>query len=80
MNRKLAIAVPCILLLASGSVIALSVANDPADTQAVIQLLKRMDTDQNGKVSKAEFMAFMSAEFDRLDADRSGELDANELA
>jgi hypothetical protein len=46
----------------------------------VKQLLLLMDTDKNGKVSKQEFMNFMSAEFDRLDTDKSGELDVKELA
>jgi hypothetical protein len=45
----------------------------------VKQLLTLMDTDKNGKISKAEFMKFMEAEFDRLDKDKSGELDAKEL-
>jgi hypothetical protein len=45
----------------------------------VKQLIQLMDTDKSGKVSKAEFMAFFSAEFDRLDKDKSGELDAKEL-
>ena len=38
-----------------------------------------MDTDKSGKVSRAEFMAFMSAEFDRLDVNHDGELDVKEL-
>jgi EF hand len=42
-------------------------------------LLLLMDTDKNGKVSKQEFMSFMEAEFDRLDKDKSGELDPKEL-
>jgi hypothetical protein len=46
----------------------------------VEQLLLLMDTNKNGKVSKQEFMDFMSAEFDRLDKDKSGELDRKELA
>src|SRR5580698_1603678 len=45
----------------------------------VKQLLTLMDTDKNGKISKAEFMKFMESEFDRLDKDKSGELDAKEL-
>jgi hypothetical protein len=45
----------------------------------VKQMLALMDTDKNGKISKAEFMKFMEAEFDRLDKDKSGELDAKEL-
>lgn len=43
------------------------------------KLLLLMDTDQNGKVSKQEFMNFMEAEFDRLDKDKNGELDVREL-
>lgn len=43
------------------------------------QLLSLMDTDKNGKISKKEWMDFMSAEFDRLDTDHSGELDPHEL-
>jgi hypothetical protein len=43
------------------------------------QLLMLMDRDQNGKVSKAEFMAFMEAEFQRLDVNKDGELDVKEL-
>jgi Ca2+-binding EF-hand superfamily protein len=39
-----------------------------------------MDTDRNGKISKQEWMTFMSAEFDRLDTDKSGDLDPKELA
>jgi hypothetical protein len=42
-------------------------------------LLLLMDADKNGKISKREFMTFMEAEFDRLDKDRSGELDPKEL-
>lgn len=43
------------------------------------KLLLLMDKDQNGMVSKEEFMAFMEAEFDRLDRDKSGQLDVQEL-
>ncbi len=43
------------------------------------QLLTLMDRDKNGKVSKAEFMAYMEAEFDRLDVNHDGELDVKEL-
>lgn len=46
----------------------------------VKQLLLLMDTDKSGKVSRQEFMNFMAAEFDRLDKDKSGELDVKELA
>jgi EF hand len=45
----------------------------------VMQLLLLMDTDKNGKISKQEWMKFMEAEFDKLDKDKKGELDAKEL-
>lgn len=45
----------------------------------VKQLLLLMDTNENGKISKEEFMRFVEAEFDRLDADKSGQLDPKEL-
>ncbi len=38
-----------------------------------------MDADKNGKISKEEYLRFMTAEFDRLDQDKSGELDVKEL-
>jgi Ca2+-binding EF-hand superfamily protein len=42
-------------------------------------LLLLMDTDKSGKISKQEWMKFMEAEFDRLDKDKKGQLDAKEL-
>lgn len=46
----------------------------------VKQLLLLMDTDKNGKISKQEWMNFMSGEFDRLDTQKTGELSPKELA
>jgi hypothetical protein len=43
------------------------------------KLLSLMDADKSGKVSKHEFMTFMSKEFDRLDINHDGVLDVNEL-
>ena len=50
-----------------------------AGTPEAVQLLKLMDTDKNGKISHAEYMAFMEAEFQRLDLNHDGELDLKEL-
>ena len=47
--------------------------------EEVKNLLLLMDSDKNGEISKREFMTFMAAEFDRLDKDKSGELDPGEL-
>jgi hypothetical protein len=43
------------------------------------KLLLLMDSDKSGKVSKQEFMAFMEAEFERMDINKDGELDVKEL-
>jgi hypothetical protein len=38
-----------------------------------------MDTEKNGKISKQEWMKFMEAEFDRLDAGKKGEIEPKGL-
>src|SRR5208282_634630 len=53
--------------------------NVKAGEKEAKKLLMLMDKDQNGKVSKQEFMNFMEAEFERLDVDKNGELDVKEL-
>ena len=51
-----------------------------ATAQAEVQrLLRLMDKDKNGAVSKNEFMEYMSQTFDRLDVNRSDQLERNEL-
>jgi V8-like Glu-specific endopeptidase len=69
-----------------GSALAQTTANVPKaqdklaiGQDEVRQLLLLMDTNKNGKISKAEYMKFMADEFDRLDKDKSGELDVTEL-
>jgi len=44
------------------------------------QLLPYMDKDKNGKISKAEFMSFMEAEFNALDTAKTGELTVEQLS
>lgn len=48
--------------------------------EQVKELLLLMDADMNGKISKDEWMKFMSVEFDRLDVNKDGELDVKEIA
>jgi Ca2+-binding EF-hand superfamily protein len=43
------------------------------------EMLLLMDTNKDGKISKAEWMKFMSQEFDLLDTDKSGYLNLKEL-
>jgi hypothetical protein len=46
---------------------------------AAKHLLLLMEPNTDGKISKEAWMKFMGEEFDRLDKDKSGELDAQEL-
>jgi hypothetical protein len=79
-------------LFAGGTVVSTAIAGQDANPKTprkeknvaagekeAKKLLLLMDKDQNGKVSKQEFMDFMAAEFDRLDKDKNGELDVQEL-
>ena len=50
-----------------------------ATTANVRQLVRLIDEDQNGTVSKDEFLQYMSQTFDRLDVNQSGELEREEL-
>jgi hypothetical protein len=42
-------------------------------------IIDAMDADKNHEVSKAEFMDFMSKEFDRLDVNHDGKLQQSEI-
>jgi Ca2+-binding EF-hand superfamily protein len=80
MVGKLAVIVPFVALMAGACAAPQNTAAPQQEGEAnVKQLLLLMDRDQNGKVSRAEFMSFMNAEFDRLDVNKDGELDVNEL-
>lgn len=75
-------------LLAAGSTVGTALAADgtprlqnPAiqGEEQVRQLVVVMNQGESQKVSKQEFMKFMAAQFDRLDRNKSGELDAREI-
>ena len=60
-------------------------ASNPPDKLAIAnndvkELLLLMDADNNGKISKREWMSFMEAEFNQLDTEGKGELDLKQLA
>jgi hypothetical protein len=44
-------------------------------SENIKQLILVMDTDKRSKISKQQWLAFMDAEFDRLDVEKKGELD-----
>ncbi len=75
---------------ATGAVAANAVAQKTASAKPqdkvalasndVKELLSLMDADNNGKISKKEWMSFMEAEFNQLDKEGKGELDLKELS
>lgn len=89
MSKQIRTLVAIAVLFAAGSFIATAAAADtpvPADSTKLstgltplAQLLDLMDTDKNGKVSKAEFMHYVEAEFDFADVNKDGQLDPVEL-
>ncbi len=85
MNRKILLVATVIAGLAGARALVSTASANPhmdVDTAAfkpTLELLRLMDIDENGKVSKAEYMKFMEAEFNRLDINRDGELDLKEL-
>ena len=50
-----------------------------SDAQIKILFLL-MDTDKDGKISKQEWMSFMTSEFDQLDPNKTGKLDPKDLS
>ena len=91
-TRRAVFVIPVLAaLLAGGAWIEAARAQAPADAdakrreqnveagEANAKQMLLIDRDQNGKVSKQEFMSFMEAEFDRLDKNKDGELDVKEL-
>jgi len=65
---------------ASTAALAVTARGVTAGEGLAREMLKLMDTDKNGRVSRQEFMRYMEAEFDRLDVDHSGELTVQELS
>jgi hypothetical protein len=87
-QKKVFAGVAVATLLAAGTGVGTALAREQANPvpdkvalggAKVKHMLLLMNQDQNGKVSKQEFMQFMQAEFDRLDQGKSGELDVKEL-
>jgi hypothetical protein len=89
MSGQIKMALATMILVAASGLGAESIyadspaAADPAKLATGLtpmqQLLRLMDTDKDGKVSKAEYMRFMESEFDFADINHDGQLDSAEL-
>lgn len=64
------------LLLCAG---LLAAAGAPAQVERTGDYLERMDADGDGRISQAEYVAWMSYAFERMDADGDGVLTPAEL-
>ena len=67
-----------------GTAVAQKATPKPQDKLAIAegevkQLLLLIDTGKRGKISKQDYMKFMEAEFERLDRNKTGELDVKDL-
>jgi Ca2+-binding EF-hand superfamily protein len=80
MTQKLAV-VGIALVVGSISTAAFAISKraGTAVQSDVVQLLREMDKDMNGTVSKDEFLQFMGQMFDRFDINRSNQLEPTEL-
>jgi hypothetical protein len=81
MSRKLIALVGMSLMIGSASTSAFAVSKRTSAAAAadVRALVRMMDKDQNGTVSKEEFLQYMGEVFDGLDVNRSGQLEPNEV-
>jgi Ca2+-binding EF-hand superfamily protein len=81
MTRKFIALVGMSLVVGTASTAAFAVSKRaaPAVQSDVVQLLRAMDKDMNGTVSKDEFLQFMGEMFDRYDVNRSNQLEPREL-
>ena len=81
MTGKAIAVITASIVVGTISTSALAVSKRTAATaeRDVKQLVRMMDKDMNGVVSRDEFMAFMGRTFDRLDVNKSGTLEPSEL-
>ena len=76
------VAAIAVLAAAAGvtsSAMAAEAAKGGAGATYTKALITKMDVNRDGKLTNAEFMKFVEAEFDYLDKDKSGQLDTSEV-
>ena len=67
-------------LAAAAPVTDADIARSAKHAEAGQRFFERIDTDHDGKISRAEYQAWIDGRFDRLDANHDGSIDAAEIA
>jgi len=81
--RRTTLLVALFVAIALGAGVSQKAGSKPPDKTTIAienvkQLLLTMDV-KNGKISKEQWMKFMEAEFDKVDAEKKGEVDQAEI-
>jgi phosphoglycerol transferase MdoB-like AlkP superfamily enzyme len=81
MFRRAVVLIAMSFVVSAVSTAALAVSKQTAATadRDARALVRMMDRDQNGTVSKEEFLQFMGQTFDRIDANKNGSLEHVEV-
>ena len=79
MRANLFVAAAAIAIMLAGSPGARAAGSTVSGLTSTPGLVRQMDTNHNGTVSKSEFLHFMSRRFERLDTNHNGKLERNEL-
>ena len=67
--------------IAIGAVVALSPAvSTYAQDSKMMNEVKKMDTNNDGMISKQEFLAMMGAKFDAMDKDKKGVISFSDVS
>lgn len=67
-------------MAAAAPVTDADIARSAKHAEARQRFFDRIDTDRDGKISRAEYQAWVDGRFDRMDANHDGSVDAKELA
>ncbi len=79
MHRSLAVSVAAVLALAAASILMAQETKPPTDRMhRGMQMMKNMDADGNGEISKEEFVRAHEKMFDAMDENGDGTLDQEE--
>lgn len=78
-RKQMLLAAPLMVLGMAFAQSALADNHGKAAKGQAAEMMKKMDTNKDGMVSKDEFMKMMSEKFDKMDSKKMGKMDAQQL-